>query len=253
VIHWALEAGGRPPDAGSLTLAERARLGELRLPKRRADWLLGRVTAKAVAARALAEVLPGEWPAAALEIVTERGGKPWVRLAPEAAPRSEVAPGERLPVDVSISHAEGHALCAATGVGPGGAGADRIGIDLVGLEARSDALVDTFFTDDEQRLVREAAPPDRATCANLVWCAKEAVLKVLGVGLTADTRDLSCLPEPGGADPADWSLAPAGDGWRPFAAACTPALVPGGGTIRGLWRSFPGFVAALAATRRSSP
>ena len=113
-------------------------------------------------------------------------------------------------------------------------------------------LVATFFTEDEQRFVRDAPPRERDLRANLIWCAKEAVLKALGFGLTVDTFELSCLPEAGLADPAEWPLAPADDAWRPFVATCSPALVPGGGTIRGIWRSFPGFVGALAYTRQPS-
>jgi phosphopantetheinyl transferase len=250
VIHWSLRSypPARDPGVASLSLAERARLAAFRVPKRRADWLLGRIAAKAVAAEALADVLPGDWPLCALEIPNDRCGTPYVRLAPEAGAVGGVAPGERLPISVTISHAEGRALCAATWCGAGAAGSRRtLGVDLGRVEPRSRAFVGTFFTEEEQRLVRDAAPSARALRANLIWCAKEAVLKALGLGLTVDTRDLSCRPEAGAADPAEWPLAPAGDAWRPFVATCTPVLVPGGGTVRGIWRSFPGFVGALAS------
>jgi phosphopantetheinyl transferase (holo-ACP synthase) len=218
------------------------------VPKRRADWLLGRVVAKAVVAEALADALAGDWPLRAIEIPSDRSGMPYARLAPEAGPVGGFAPGERLPISVSISHAEGHALCAATCSGPADGMARRtLGVDLGLVEPRSRAFVVTFFTEDEQRFVRDASPSERGLRANLIWCAKEAVLKVLGLGLTVDTRDLSCLPEPGQADPAEWPIAPADDRWRPFVGTCGPALLPRGGTIRGIWRSFPGFVGALAS------
>ena len=51
--------------------------------------------------------------------------------------------------------------------------------------------------------------------------------------------------------PAVWSLAPAEGEWHPFSASCRPALLAGGGAIRGIWRTFPGFVAALAEHRRA--
>jgi phosphopantetheinyl transferase len=192
-------------------------------------------------------VLPGEWAAGALEIAKEPGGRPFVRLAPEARPVGRVAPGARLPIGVSISHTEGHVFCAATASGEDAHGPRRaLGVDLGAVEPRSDAFLDTFFTDEEQWLVRDCEPPYRARCANLVWCAKEAVLKALGLGLDADTRWVSCLPAPGEVAPDAWPLAPGGHGWWPFVASCAPALVPGGTTIRGIWRSFPGFVGALA-------
>jgi phosphopantetheinyl transferase len=151
-------------------------------------------------------------------------------------------------VSVSISHTEGRALCAASAAGPAGGRRRMVGIDLGRVEPRSRAFLDTFFTDAERGWVLEAADRrGRDLRANLLWCAKEAVLKVLGLGLTVDTRHLCCVPVPGDPDPAEWPLAPADGAWRPFAAACGRAIAPGGPTMRGIWRAFPGFVAALAA------
>lgn len=275
MIHWALRrSGSRPPRGGErggarnardggcddacLTRAERVRLAGFRVPKRRADWLAGRVTAKGVVARAMEEVLPGRWPVTAIEIASEASGAPCARLACEATPIAGFAPGERLPISVSISHAEDHALCAAT-CSPqppapsrgaeAGAEEERcpavaIGADLGAIEPRSPAFLDTFFGPDERRFVEEGSASERDLRANLVWCAKEAVLKALGLGLTVDTLDLTCLPTAAGA--GGWAMSPPDGAWRSFSAACGAALVPGGGTIRGLWRAFPGFVGALA-------
>ena len=219
------------------------------MPRRRADWLIGRLTAKTVVARALDDVFPGPWHPGALEIPSDASGMPYARIAPEAGGMAGFAPGERLPISVSISHTEGYALCAATCSASATDGARRaLGVDLGRSEPRSHGFVGTFFTPDEQGFLRDAPPRDRARRANLIWCAKEAVLKALGLGLTVDTIELSCLPGSGAADPAEWPLTPADDAWRPFVARCGPGLVPGGGTIRGVWRSFPGFVAALAGT-----
>jgi 4'-phosphopantetheinyl transferase len=213
------------------------------VPKRRADWLAGRLGAKAVAARALADGTGAGWPAGAIEIATGPEGAPFARLAPDQAPRAGFAPGARLPIALSISHAEGHALCAAAWTGEARA---ALGIDLGAIEPRSPAFLETFLTAEERRFAGDGDPAGRSARENLVWCAKEAVLKALGVGLRVDTHHLACLPAAGTPDPGDWPLAPADPGWRPFTAACGPALVPGGATIRGLWRTFPGFVAALA-------
>jgi 4'-phosphopantetheinyl transferase len=229
-----------------LSLAERSRLDGLRLPKRRADWLVGRTTAKGVVAAALAESFPADWPPRAIEIASEPSGRPYPRLAAEARPIARFAPGARLPVSVSISHAEGRALCAAAL-----SGAPRpdltLGIDLGRVEPRSAEFVRTFFTDEEQRFVAGAPPPERDLRANLVWCAKEAVLKALGLGLSVDTLELTCLPSPDGADPLEWQLEPADAGWRRFVATCGARIAPARGTIRGIWRSFGGFAAALAS------
>lgn len=246
MIHWAFQAAGAAGE-GSLTLAERARLAGLRVEKRRADFLLGRCTAKAVVAAALAEARPAVWRPEHLELPAEPGGAPWVRLAPEAAPVAGFAPGERLPVTVSISHAEGHALCAATCHAPGAPLA--LGIDLERIEPRSPALQATFFTPAERTWIAAAPGADADLRANLVWCAKEAALKALRLGLTVDTLALDCLPEDGLADPSEWPLAPAEGSWRRLGVACAPGLA-GGAVLRGLWRRLGGageFVGALAA------
>ncbi len=162
------------------------------------------------------------------------------------------APGDRLPVSLSISHAGGRALCAAAPDGlPRSPGA--IGIDLGELEPRSDELARTFFTEEEQRLVRDVPAAARDLTANLVWCAKEAVLKALALGLTVDTQELTCLPADGPVDPEEWPLAPPEGEWHVFTASCSAALVPGGGAIRGIWRTWPGYVGALAQHRRLRP
>lgn len=227
-----------------MTLAERSRLAALHVPKRRADWLLGRLTAKRVTAAALRQALGGDWPAGCLEIAAEPGGAPFASLAPEAAPAGGLAPGSRLPVAVSISHHDGHALCAAAFTG---AGACRraLGIDLGRVEPRSPGLLATFFTGEEQRWVAAAPPGDRDLRANLIWCAKEAVLKVLGLGLTVDTLALSCLPDGAEADPIEWPLSPPEGTWRRLHVECT-TLLPGGGAIEGVWRTWGGLVGALA-------
>jgi 4'-phosphopantetheinyl transferase len=210
---------------------------------------MGRLAAKTVVASALAEVVPGEWAPADIEIPNDPTGRPHARLAPESVPVAGFAPGERLPLSVSISHAEGHALCAAEWSGLPDRAPRAVGADLGLVEPRSSGFQSTFLTEDEQRFVQDAPLGERDLRANLIWCAKEAVLKALGLGLTVDTWELSCLPVPGLPDPAEWRLAPADDGWRPFVAACGPALLPGGATVRGIWRAFPGFVGALATTR----
>jgi len=196
-----------------------------------------------VVARALGELAAGPWPLHAIEIPSEPSGRPYARLAPQAGPLAGFGPGERLPVSVSISHFEGNALCAAALAWPG---QRTLGIDLGPVEPRSEGFVRLFFTEDEQQFVKDAPAPERGLRANLVWCAKEAVLKALGLGLTVDTVELCCLPADGSADPAEWPVRPRGL-WRPFLATCGATVVPGGGTVHGIWRSFSGHVGALAS------
>ncbi len=248
MIHWTLQRGDRDPGAPgepARTAAERTRLAAFRVGKRAADWLAGRLAAKSVVAAALARVAPGDWPLRAIEIGSEPSGRPYAAIAPDAGPVGGFAPGTRLPITVSISHAGGHALCAAAWSDPAGGWRRSLGVDLGEVEPRSREFVAGFLTADERRFVQDGPRDGRGLRANLIWCAKEAVLKALGVGLTVDTYALSCLPAPGAVDRAEWPLSPDDPGWHPFVATCTPVL--GRRKVRGIWRSFPGLVAALSA------
>ncbi|HET9594487.1 MAG TPA: 4'-phosphopantetheinyl transferase superfamily protein [Anaeromyxobacteraceae bacterium] len=214
------------------------------MPKRRDDWLAGRAAAKSVVAAALGEGASAERVLTAIEIAADPGGAPYARVAAEAGVLAGHPAGARLPVAVSITHAEGRAAAAAERCDVPGAPA--IGIDLGLVEPRSPAFVETFFTEEEARCVRDAPPAERELRANLVWCAKEAVLKALGVGLTVDTRQLRCLPDGADADAGAWPLSPPDASWRPFAVRCSSSLLDRPRTLRGAWRTLPGFVLALA-------
>ncbi len=253
MIHWSLQAAPSREapalDRGeeALTAAERARLAGFGVPRRRADWLAGRIAAKSAVAAALEDVARDP-PLRAIEIENDESGMPHARIAPGARPVGRFAPGERLPLSVSLSHAEGSALAAATWSRPPGGGSRRaLGVDLAFVEPRSREFGATFFTEEERRLVADVPPSQRDLYANLVWCIKEAVVKALGRGLTVDTLELSCRPGADLADAAEWPMAPSHGDWRPFVASCGPALLPGGGTVLGIWRTFAGFVGALAS------
>jgi len=144
-----------------LTTAERVRLAQLHIAKRRADWRLGRWVAKRAVGAAL-----GCAPARIAVIATESG-------APLA-----LRDGVPAPLALSLSHAAGRGLCA---VAPPEVG---VGCDLEPLAPRSAAFVRDYFTPAEQHRI---AGDDRL--ATLFWCAKEAVLKALRDGLRRDPRE----------------------------------------------------------------
>ncbi|HEY1343216.1 MAG TPA: 4'-phosphopantetheinyl transferase superfamily protein [Bryobacteraceae bacterium] len=161
-VYWLEQSASDVPETDDwLTPYERARLDSLRFPKRRADWRLGRWTAKQVVAVCLELPSP-----AAIEI----------RAAPSGAPQAFVA-GDRAQLAISISHRRGVAVCAAA------PDAIALGCDLELVEPRSDEFVADYLTVDEQALVaREPA------VVNVLWSAKESALKALGEGLRLDTR-----------------------------------------------------------------
>ena len=177
-----------------LTPFELAVQDELFVPKRRLDWRHGRWTAK----RALDQA----WR-------RDHAGNPprWcVRAAEDGAPEAFDAHDRPAPFTLSLSHSGGLAVCAL---------ASRetllLGCDLELVEPRSDDLIEQFFTEDEQRLVREAASDDRALTACLIWSAKESALKAVRRGLREDTRTVEIA----------WSHSPHAPDWRPFVVTRT--------------------------------
>jgi 4'-phosphopantetheinyl transferase len=144
-----------PGHDGWLGERERAVLAAFHVPKRRADWRLGRWTAKAALAAWLGAV-PER-----LEVLAAADGAPEAWLD-----------GVRAPVSISLSHRAGRAL-AAVADAPA-----AVGCDLEALEPRSAAFVREWLAPEERSL------PD----ANLPWTAKEAAAKVRRAGLRLDVR-----------------------------------------------------------------
>lgn len=201
MIKWLIQsmddypawAGCETPPAW-LSDAERARYAGLKTEKRRQDWLLGRWTAK----RLVQDVLQQQGdtiPLHNLVIDNWASGEPYVQLPN--------LPINQSPLSLSISHSHGRAFCA---VWPQ---ANRaIGADLERIAPRSDAFVADYFTkaeiaclDNGQSPIANRQSPTadyelRDTLATAVWSAKEAVLKALHLGLTVDTRSVSCLVRP---------------------------------------------------------
>ncbi len=154
---------------------ESSHLSSLRFPKRRADWRLGRWTAK----HAVADYLhlahdPGIL--ATIQIRPASSGAPEVYLAE--------SPGN---VAISISHRGGIAACAV------GASNAMLGCDVEVVEPRSDAFVADYFTPEEQAMIQQASAsaPARFALIALIWSAKESALKALRTGLRSDTRSVS--------------------------------------------------------------
>ena len=176
-IHWLEQRETDLPDGNDwLSASELIRLGTLRFPKRRSDWLLGRWTAKLAVSGYLGRSTSQE----ALRVVE-------IHPAESGAPLVFVA-GEPASVSISISHRDGVAMCA---VGPQDT---KLGCDLELIEAHSEAFIRDYFTEEEQRAIQAASEEDRHRMATLMWSAKESALKALGVGLRADTRSVGiCL------------------------------------------------------------
>ncbi len=156
-----------------LSAMEIARLSALHIPKRHADWRLGRWTAKQAVAAYL-KLGSDAHTLASIEIRASDSGAPEVFLEDQVGN-----------VAISISH---RAQIAACSIAPPDV---TLGCDLEVMEARSDAFVEDYFTDAEQELVSCTTPMGRNLLLALMWSAKESALKALRTGLRMDTRSVS--------------------------------------------------------------
>lgn len=214
-----------PPGTDWLSERERGYFDTIRFTKRRTEFLLRRHTGKRAVAAALG--LSSEPDTLArVEILNRLTGAPYVQLD-----------GERAALDISLSDRAGWAVALIGSEGAMAAG--TLGIDLEIVEPRTEGFVQDFLTPVEQEYVAaqgRGEPWDLA--ANLIWSAKEAALKVLRVGLRADTRTVEVTVDDG-ADP---------DGWRRLSVRHVDGQV-----FPGWWRRDADFLLTLAALEETPP
>ena len=199
--------------AAFLAPTELDKLATLRFPKRRAEWLLGRKTAKDL----LRRVHPAcQWVDPRSVVILNQ---------PEGAPYYTLAGQGPLNAALSLSHRDLFCLCAIS-LEPG----LQVGVDLELVERRDPSFVESYFTPGEAALAAACAPEQRDAAVTLIWSAKEAMLKALGKGLRLSTLAVEVTG-------LDWTARPV-SGWQPLAAA------PG---WRLGWRSHGDYVLTLAA------
>ena len=203
-----------PLDDEWLGEGELAVLARLRFPKRRADWRLGRWTAK----RAIARHLHLPCDAATLARIE-------VRPAPSGAPEAYVD-GRAAELTLSLSHSGGVAFCALAAPGA------SLGCDVEQVAPRSRAFATDYFTVEEQDLA--AGSDQRDLMLTLLWSAKESALKALQCGLRSDTRSIAVVP--GGLSPVS------GEQWHSVTASNIDGRI-----FHGWWRSTGALVWTLVA------
>jgi 4'-phosphopantetheinyl transferase len=221
-VAWHSQGmGDVPSDDGWLSPLEAEWIGRMRFEKRSSEFRMGRWTAK----NAVSLFLDRPCTAEALHEVE-------INRAPGGAPVPLVE-GQPAPVSISMTDRADQAVCV---VGPRGVG---LGVDLELVEPRTDAFVADFLTVSEQRHVGEAPDPgEHGLRANLVWCGKEAALKVLRTGLRRDTRSVEV------SFPAE----PGVDGWAAMLVRATE-----GTEFPGWWKRFGAFLLTVAASRPIAP
>ena len=210
-----------PEDRSWMSPIEQEQARSLRFTKRRQEYLTRRWCAKNTIA---AEVGLGPDELRRIEIRNHPSGAPWVAID-----------GDPADIEVSLTDRAGWAVCLV-GADPS---TGRLGVDLELAEPRSAGFVNDYLTPAEQEYVLGHADPDRRhAAANLMWSAKEAALKVLQVGLRADTRTVEV------------SIAPVerGDGWGVLGVAGR-----GGDEFHGWWRRDGEFVLTIVTRARIEP
>jgi len=227
MIHWLVQSateysdlsrGIAPP--GLLHPVEQHRLAELKLSKRRSEWLIGRWTAKHLLQACIDRELNLRLPLNAIGIYNDAHGVP-VAMVDCGGRIAEWA--------ISISHSHDRGFSAALPDASIGLGAD-----IEYIEPREWRFVEDYYTPDEIERVHVAPIEQRATFITAIWSAKEAALKALRLGLTIDTRRVNCAIDP---RRYPWQQ------WLEFRITCTPGYTE---TLRGWWRTWDDFILTMA-------
>jgi 4'-phosphopantetheinyl transferase len=219
-IFFLTQTSAQIPDNDNwLNQGERIVLAGFRFPKRSNDWRLGRWTAKQAICAWLGK---GDALLSSLEI----------RKAEDGAPEA-FWEGEPAGVSISISHSRERSLCAV------GCSSLAAGCDLEWIEPREENFAADYFTPEEISLVLHS-PLESALIVNLIWSAKEAVLKAVRKGLSRDTRSVLIRPDLGGAESS----------WNSWTGQCLESSR----LFHGWWRTGEGFIYTIASDQPvSSP
>jgi 4'-phosphopantetheinyl transferase len=223
VYYLLLQAADVPAAPDWLSPAERAALQRLTVDKRRQDWLLGRWTAKQLVLHLPGMgVLAGD--PARLTIHKRADGSPVVQFVDPSTPPVSLT--------LSLSHSGGVGAAAAV-LATGWV----LGVDLEQVVARHPAFTADYFTAAEQAQVDAWPEVGRPLAVNAIWSGKEAALKAVRLGLSQDTRAVTCVLS---------HTSGAADGWAPFTITWDAARVADGPSLLGWWRAVGDYVLTVA-------
>jgi phosphopantetheinyl transferase len=154
-VDRALQEGNGYLERAMLSDAEQLYFRKFRYPKRRNEWLGGRIAVKAAlqAGKEIDDVRQ-------LSVLADKHGRPIVTGAN----------GRERGSSVSISHSGGYAVALAA-QGP------ACGIDLQRISGKLSSLTKYFASDKELTLLAGQAVHDRDTWLTMLWAAKECLKK----------------------------------------------------------------------------
>lgn len=163
--------------------AERERFVALRTPDRRQlEWLGARTAAKEAVQWLVKRYYGLDLLPADIEIYPGGESEPLVGGA-------WLSSIDVVPV-VSLAHTDG--LAVALAALPSEGGVSSVGIDIERVKARPEGYADVAFDDAERTLIA-AVTGDEVEWTLRCWCAKEAVGKALGSGLSDGPRSLAVV------------------------------------------------------------
>jgi 4'-phosphopantetheinyl transferase len=236
-VYWLEQTEAEVPEGTDwLSAREAVHLNALRFAKRRADWRLGRWTAKSAVA-------------AYLKMASNPVRLAEVEIRPSCSGAPEVFIGDwRAEFEISLTHRAGRAACAVA------TSDTALGCDLELVEPHSEAFVADYFTGEEQAFIADAAAADRDGLIALLWSAKESALKALHTGLRLATCSLQVKLDPilreRDISTGTFFLAlpaPCAEHWHPLEIRS-----PKGTVFCGWWQYNDLFVRTLAAMPQAS-
>ena len=207
-----------------LSPEEDEKFQQFKFPKRRREWLLGRVAAKHL----LINSQPGSTDLLPRAIS--------IRNEPDGAPYFVNSDGQRLPGCLSISHNHHLAVCALTF-----AESVQVGVDLECIEPRFPGIADDFFTPAEIESLHACPLEHHDLLITLIWSAKESMLKVLRKGLRLDTRRVEVILH---SLEINNNFEHSSENWLPLNTCCN---VPGTRTWSVAWRRMGEFILTSAS------
>jgi 4'-phosphopantetheinyl transferase len=169
------------------SLEEQAEYSRFKVIKRQFEWISSRIISK----KMINQILKGEklnFPD--IRIKKEETGQPYIYITGQG----------RLEGKFSLSHSNGYVFC---GYSP--SKELVFGFDLEKIEAHSLEFVQDYFTPREIEKYLTLDKADNNDYTTMVWSAKEAVLKTMGLGLSIDTRKVEIIPSDGSSALAGWS------------------------------------------------
>ena len=134
---------------------------------RQREWLLGRIAVKNAVRRWLAQETASDMLHPASFVIEND---------PHGQPLAKFAPGFEAPPHISLAHSNDRAIAVASRY--------AVGIDLEHIAHRDLTFLETFTTPKERDIVNGFPNDERDTWITCLWCAKEAVSKTLGSGLS---------------------------------------------------------------------